>query len=603
MSAAAELPDLRTAYPPIRDYAAIGDGRTVALIDSAGSLDWLCLPDFDSASVFAAVLDRAQGGSFLLQPAHPFECARRYLPGSNVLETTFTTASGQARVVDALTLAGCGLEPGRELVRRVEGVSGEVVFELRLQPRFDYGRRIPRLLMRDGYASALDRSTALALLVWPDTQLAVDNHAITGSFTVGGGERTHVVLASAHGEPLVLPSLDEVSRRLELTLSYWRSWAETRTYHGRWREQVQRSALALKLLVHAPTGAVVAAPTTSLPEQIGGERNWDYRFSWVRDSALTIDAFLTVGCDAEARSFFWWLLHTSQISRPRLHVLYRLNGGTRATERTLPLAGYRGSTPVRIGNGALDQLQLDLYGNLLQSAWLFAQNGHRLDAETGKRLAATADYVCEIWHRKDAGIWEVRSEPKHFTQSKMMCWLALRRALDLAERGALPRRHIGSWRDELDAMTVFVERRCWSTQEQSYGRSAGSDELDASVLLALIFGYGADPERVTSTVEAIRRELARGPYVRRYSGDDGLDGREGAFLACSFWLVEALAKTGRRAEAVALLDELASLANDVGLYPEEIDPGSGEFLGNFPQGLSHIGLIRAAAALTEEQHP
>ena len=350
-----------------------------------------------------------------------------------MLETTFTTETGAARLVDALTLAGAGLEPGRELVRQIDGVDGEIEFELVLRPRLDYGRRSPRLFVGDGCGYAVDRSTALALLVWPHAQLAVHGDMITGRVRVSAGARVNVVLGSAHGEPLVLPSPGEMERRLELTDDYWRSWAETRTYGGRWREQVRRSALALKLLVHAPTGAVAAAPTTSLPEQIGGERNWDYRYSWVRDSALTIDAFLTVGCAAEARSFFWWLLHASQISRPPLQVLYRLNGGARAAEQTLPLAGYRGSAPVRIGNGALEQLQLDLYGNLLQSAWLFAQHGHQLDPETGKRLADTADYVCEIWRREDAGIWEVRSEPRHFTQSKMMCWLALRRALDLAE--------------------------------------------------------------------------------------------------------------------------------------------------------------------------
>ena len=601
MSAAARRPQSPPDYPPIRDYAAVGDGRTVALIDRTGSVDWLCLPDLDSPSVFAALLDRDRGGFFGLRPTAAFETRRCYLPGSNVLGTTFTTKTGTARLVDALTLAGAGLEPGRELVRQIDGIDGEIEFELVLRPRFDYGRRAPRLFVGDGCGYAVDRSTALALLVWPQAQLAVHSDTITGRVRVGAGERVNVVLASAHGEPLVLPSPGEVERRLELTRDYWRSWAETRIYDGPWRDQVRRSALALKLLVHAPTGAVAAAPTTSLPEQIGGERNWDYRYSWVRDSALTIDAFLTVGCAAEARSFFWWLLHASQISRPRLQVLYRLNGGTRAAEQTLPLAGYRGSAPVRIGNGALAQLQLDLYGNLLQSAWLFAQHGHQLDAETGKRLADTADYVCEIWRREDAGIWEVRSEPKHFTQSKMMCWLALRRALDLAERGAVPSRHTRRWRTELEAIADFVESRCWSKQAQSYSRFAGSDELDASVLLALIFGYSADSERAASTVEAIRRELARGPYVRRYSGDDGLSGEEGAFLACSFWLVEALAITGRREEAVALLDRLASLGNDVGLFPEEIDANSGEFLGNFPQGLSHIGLIRAAAALSEEQ--
>jgi GH15 family glucan-1,4-alpha-glucosidase len=600
VSAAEALPRSRFDYAPIRDYAAVGDGRTVALIERGGAVDWLCLPDLDSPSVFAALLDRNRGGFFLLRPTAAVESERRYGDDSNVLETIYTTATGRARVVDALTLAGAGLEPGRELVRQIDGLCGEVEFELVLRPSFDYGRRRPRLLVRDGSGYALDRGTALALLAWPAAGLAVEADAITGRLTLTAGERAQVVLASAQGEPLVLPSPAEVERRLELTHEYWRSWAEARRYRGPWREQVVRSALALTLLVHSPTGAVAAAPTTSLPEQIGGERNWDYRFSWVRDSALMIDAFLTVGSAAEARSFFWWLLHASQISRPRLHVLYRLNGGTRAEERTLPLAGYRHSAPVRIGNGALEQLQLDLYGNLLQAAWLFAQHGHRFDADTGKRLADTADYVCTIWRQEDAGIWEVRSNPLHFTQSKMMCWLALERALDLAERGAVPDRHASRWREERAWIGEFVESRCWSDEKRSYTRFAGGDELDASVLLALIFGYRADHERVALSVEAIRRELATGPYVRRYSGDDGLSGREGAFLACSFWLVEALARIGRRDDAVALLDELVGLANDVGLYPEEIDPESGEFLGNFPQGLSHIGLIRAASALAEE---
>jgi GH15 family glucan-1,4-alpha-glucosidase len=600
VSAAEPLPRSRPDYAPIRDYAAIGDGRTVALVDRGGSVDWLCLPDLDSASVFAALLDRERGGFFLLRPTRSFESEHRYLQRSNVLETAYATATGRARVVEALTLAGDRLEPSRELVRQIEVLSGEVEFELRLQPCFDYGRRRPRLLVRDGCGYALDRSDALVLLAWPDAQLAVDGHAITGRVTLTTRERAQVVLASAHGEPLVLPAPNDVERRLELTHEHWRSWAQARSYRGPFREQVLRSALALRLLVHSPTGAVAAAPTTSLPEQIGGERNWDYRFSWVRDSALTIDAFLALGCAAEARSFFWWLLHASQISRPRLRVLYRLNGGTRADERTLPLAGYRGSAPVRIGNGALEQLQLDLYGSLLQSAWLFARSGNRIDRETGKRLAATADYVTEIWRRKDAGIWEVRSEPLDFTQSKEMCWLALRRALDLAEQGAVPERHASRWRDELARIEEFIESRCWSGSKRSYTRFADGEELDASVLLPLIFGYDADRERTASTVEAIRRELADGPYVRRYSGDDGLSGEEGAFLACSFWLVEALALVGRRDEAAALLDELVALANDVGLYAEELDPDTGEFLGNFPQGLSHIGLIRAAAALAEE---
>lgn len=583
-------------YAPIRDYAAVGDGRTVALIERNASIDWLCLPDLDSPSVFAAILDRERGGSFAVRPVEQFEATRRYREGSNVLETTFVTPGGLARIADAMIFPGKGLEAQREMVRAVDGLSGQVELELQLEPRFDYGRRLPRLRVRDGIGYATGAGDALALQVWPPAGLRAEHGAIRGRSTIAAGERALVLLTSAHGEPLVLPAPAEVERRLELTDAYWRGWIESRTYDGPWREQVKRSALALKLLVHAPTGAVAAAPTTSLPEEIGGGRNWDYRYSWVRDSALTIDAFLSIGCAGEARSFFWWLLHASQISRPRLNVFYRLNGGTRAKERALPLRGYRGSAPVRIGNGAINQVQLDIYGNLLQAAWLFARDGRRIDADIGKRLAATADHVARVWTEKDAGIWEVRSEPLHFTQSKMMCWLALKRAVDLAEAGALPDRHAGEWRSEIEGISEFVETRCWSERKRSYTRYAGGDELDASVLLALIFGYDAGRERAASTVDAIRRELGDGPCVRRYSGDDGLGGQEGAFLVCSFWVVEGLARTGRPEEARALMDDLAGCANDVGLLSEEIAPPTGEFLGNFPQGLSHIGLIRAAVA-------
>ncbi len=566
------------------------------MIARNGSIDWLCLPDLDSPSVFAAIVDRERGGSFALQPVEQFEATRRYRDDSNVLETTFTTAAGRARLVDAMLFPGEGLEAQRELVRTIEGVSGHVEFELCFEPRFDYGRRQPRLHIRDGVGYAMTAGDAFALQVWPQGDLTVERGAIRGGLRVAAGESALVMLASGHGEPLVLPAPAEIERRLELTDDYWRTWIEKRTYDGPRREQVMRSALALKLLVHAPTGAVAAAPTTSLPEQIGGERNWDYRYSWVRDSALTIEAFLSIGCAAEARSFFWWLLHASQISRPRLNVFYRLDGGTRAKERTLPLTGSRGSAPVRIGNGALHQLQLDIYGNLLQAAWLFARDGQRIDADIGKRLAATADHVARVWTQKDAGIWEVRSEPLHFTQSTMMCWLALERALELAEAGAVPAEHVDEWRVELERIGEFVETRCWSEHKRSYSRYAGGEELDASVLLALIFGYGDDLERTASTVDAIQHELAEGLYVRRYLRNDGLHGEEGAFLTCSFWLVEALAQVGRADEARALMDALVGRVNDVGLLSEEIDPTSDEFLGNFPQGLSHIGLIRAAVA-------
>ena len=409
-----------------------------------------------------------------------------------------------------------------------------------------------------------------------------------------------IALCAAHQEPLIFPKREHVEARLEATSAYWRRWAAQRAYDGPWRDAVIRSALALKLLFHAPSGAIAAAATTSLPEEIGGERNWDYRFCWVRDSAFTLDALVQLGCPREAEAFFWWLLHASQLTHPRLQVLYRLDGGERAPERTLELRGYRDSRPVRVGNDAAAQTQLDIYGDLLQTALVYAQAGGRLDRETGRRLAGIADLVCGSWRRPDAGIWEVRSPPGHFTQSKMMCWVALDRALRLADAGHLPSGQASTWRREALAIREFIETRCWSERLGSYRRQAGRDELDASLLLGILLGYdAAEPGRLAATVDALRRDLGRGPLLLRYSGEDGLRGGEGAFLCCSFWLADALARIGRLDEATELMEELIPLAGDVGLYAEEIDPDTNELLGNLPQGLVHLALINAAVSISK----
>jgi GH15 family glucan-1,4-alpha-glucosidase len=405
------------------------------------------------------------------------------------------------------------------------------------------------------------------------------------------------VLSVAHEEPLVYPARDEIAARLADTIAAWRTWAAGREYEGRWREAVLRSALALKLLVFAPSGAIAAAATTSLPEEIGGSRNWDYRFSWPRDAAFTLQALLALGCGREARAFFSWLLHASQLTHPRLQVLYRLNGGADAGERELPLAGYRNSTPVRVGNGAAAQLQLDVYGEVFSAAALFADFAGGLDRDHGQRLAEIADLVCSLWREPDAGIWEVRSEPAHFIESKMMCAVALDHAVALADCGYLPAANVECWRHESAAVRDFVETRGFSTAKGSYMRAVDDEGVDASLLLAVLAGYD-EPQtaRLEGTVAAVRRELGRGSLLERYVGDDGLSGEDGAFVACSFWLAEALARQERVEEASALMDELVGLANDVGLYAEEIDI-DGAFLGNFPQGLSHLALINAAVAI------
>jgi len=586
-------------YVPIGDYAAIGDARTVALVARDGSIDWLCLPDLDSPSVFAAVLDAERGGRFALEPEVPAQVQRRYLPGTNVLETTFTTGQGVARVTDAMALPGRDLGPTRELIRRVDGIAGQVPMRWCVAPAFDYGMTQPRIERRARIPVALGTGDALAVCSWEAGEAQTDEGTIFGRFETLDGSSALIALCAAHQEPLVFPQREHVEARLEATSAYWRRWAAQRSYHGDWRDAVIRSALALKLLFHAPSGAIAAASTASLPEDIGGERNWDYRFCWVRDSAFTLDALLQLGCPGEAEAFFWWLLHASQLTHPQLQVLYRLDGGERAPERTLDLDGHRGSRPVRIGNDASAQTQLDIYGDLLQTALIYTDAGGRLDRETGRRLAGTADLVCRIWREPDSGIWEVRSEPLHFTHSKMMCWVALDRALRLSDAGHIPARHASRWRDEALAIRAFVETRCWSERLDSYTRHAGGEELDASLLLGVLLGYeSSSPGRLTATVNAIRRHLGRGPLLSRYSGEDGLRGSEGAFLCCSFWLADALARVGQLDEASELMDQLLALANDVGLYAEEIDPHTDEPLGNTPQGLVHLALINAAVSIT-----
>jgi GH15 family glucan-1,4-alpha-glucosidase len=597
----ARPPGRTDGYAPIRDYGAIGDGRTVALVARDGSIDWLAFPALDGPAVFAALLDSGQGGRFALEPEVAYSVERRYLPATNVLETTFVTDRGVVRVTDAVTLPVGPLGPFMELQRRIEGLEGSVPLRWCVQPRFGYGTREPRAGRRAGVPVFESGPDAVAVLSYGVGEAEVRDHGIESRLLAREGMRGVIALCFAHQEPLVLPARHELDARFEETCSAWRAWAQGRSYGGRWKDAVLRSALALKLLVHAPSGAVAAAATTSLPEELGGERNWDYRFSWIRDSAFTLDAFLRLGCPAEARAYFWWLMHASQLTHPRLRVLYTLNGADRAPEYELALEGYRGSRPVRVGNAAAAQLQLDTYGELMQTAWLYAGAGNRFDPDIARRLTGIADFVCDVWREPDAGIWEVRSRPVHFTQSKMMCWVALERALDLARRDVIVGDHAPAWLDAAEAIRDFVESECWSPAKRSYVRFAGAEEVDASLLLGVLHGYQSrDAERLPATVEAIRRELADGPYVHRYRGEDGIAGSDGAFLSCSFWLTEALARSGRVDEAAAMMDQLVALANDVGLYAEEIDPATDEFLGNTPQGLSHLALVSAAVAIGEE---
>jgi GH15 family glucan-1,4-alpha-glucosidase len=585
-------------YAAIRDYALVGDGRTAALIARDGSVDWLCLPNLDSPSVFARILDAERGGSFRLEPTGPFEAERRYLEGSNVLETTFTTAEGRVRVTDAMTLTDSRqISPMRELVRKVEGLSGTVRMRWALEPRFGYGRAETRIERRSGRWFALAGADALVLGVSAADKGSLHKGAITGELSVAPRESDVFSLSAADREPAVIPGREDAERRLEHTKRFWPEWAGRLRYEGAWPEAVTRSALALKLLTFAPSGAIVAAPTTSLPEWIGGLRNWDYRFTWLRDASFTLDALLRLGYQDEAHAFFWWLMHASRLTQPRLDVLYRLDGSERTRERVLPeLTGYRGSRPVRIGNGARAQVQLDVYGAVLEAIWLYGRAVGRLDGDTGREVARIADYVTRHWRDKDNGIWEVRDEREHYIQSKGLCWVALDRACDLAKSGLIPDRS-ERWRAAADDLRAWVDEHGWDDELQSYVRAPELREVDASMLTLAVFGY--ESERMDATIAAVDRELREGPYVYRYRGGDGLEGDEGAFLTCSFWLVDAYARTGRVDDANVLMEELVGLANDVGLYSEEIDPRTGEFLGNFPQALTHLALINAAVRIAD----
>jgi len=583
-------------YAPIREYAAIGDGRTAALVACDGAIDWLCLPNFDSPSVFAAALDAARGGSFVVQPAVPYSSSRQYLPSTNVLETMFSTDRGVVRLVDAMTLPDGHLCPMRELARAVEGVSGSVPMRWRFAPRFHYGAGRPAFATRYGVPVVTCGGDALALCTWDAGTPTWHDDAVEGVFELNAGSRALLALSAAYAEPLVFPDRAGVGRRIEATADFWRRWSSAHVYDGPWKAAVTRSALALKLMIFAPSGASTAAPTTSLPEEIGGVRNWDYRFCWIRDSAFLIDALLQLGYREEAKALFWWFMQATARTEPRLQVLYRLDGGTETAERTLPLSGYRNSRPVRIGNAAAAQTQLDVSGSLLETIWLYAKgDSYTIDRDTGVVVGHIADFVCDNWRRPDAGIWEVRGEPQHFTQSKVMCWVALDRALRLAGEGEVPRSNTGRWRREAHAIAEFVETRCWSDRLRSYTRAADSEELDASLLMLSLVGFG-DPrrERMNETIDAVSAALREGRYVKRYLAHDGLPGGEGAFLNCSFWMVAALARAGRLDEATSLMDDLVAEANDVGLYSEEIDRETGDFLGNFPQALVHLSLIDAA---------
>jgi GH15 family glucan-1,4-alpha-glucosidase len=597
---------------PIADYALVSDCHSAALISRDGSVDWLCFPRFDSRSVFARLLD-ASAGSWSIRPAGAAEISRRYVERSMVLETTFRTATGSVTLVDALAIGRnergheLGAESPGVLLRQVTGTGGEVTLELEYTPRPEYGLIVPLLAPIAGGVAA--RGGADVLVLSSPVALVVEGSVARAEFRVRAGERIGFALHHCMSwEQAPEPWAQETIRsRLEDTLMGWRTWSSLhQAYEGPWRELVHHSGCVLQALTFQPTGAIVAAPTTSLPEAIGGGRNWDYRYAWIRDASFTLDALWVAACPDEADHFFAWMAGAvaSQIRRGGdLQIMFGVGGERDLTERTLDhLGGWRASQPVRIGNGAWNQRQLDVYGELLSAARRLREQLGDLDAPTRGFLVEVADAAAAHWQEPDQGIWEVRGDPRHFLYSKLMCWVAMDSAIALAEQlGAID--HLALWMATRVAIRQAIEEQGWSERAGAFTQAFGADDLDASALMMPIVGFmPAGDARMKATIDAIAEHLTddRG-LVYRYLAHDGLEGSEGTFLLCTFWLAQAQALAGEVERARTTFERAIAYTNDVGLLAEEVDPATGELLGNFPQAFSHIGLVNAAWAIAQAE--
>jgi GH15 family glucan-1,4-alpha-glucosidase len=583
--------------PAIGDYGLIGDGRTAALCSSQGSIDWLCVPRFDSEPVFGRLVGGERAGSFSIRVDGVRETVRQYRDRSAVLETTWRTGSSEVRLTEGMVLdVSSSLIPQLVLVRRLESRGAPTIARIRFDPRRGLPGDEPRTERRSNLLACSWGSLVLGLLVEPGLPLVPSEEI---DVLLDPATPLTFVLTLADREPVIHIGSETAVRALEATDDWWREWCRGVRYQGPQDREVLRSLITLRLLTYAPSGAPVAAATTSLPETIGGPSNWDYRFSWPRDASIGLSAFLSVGRPEEAHAFIHWLLQASRLTRPRLHVLYTLDGNPGPGERAIPEApGYRGSQPVRVGNAAAHQHQLDVYGWVLDAAWGMVRSRRRLHAETWRTMSGLADFVAENWRRPDASMWEVRGEERHYVHSKLMGWLALDRAVRIAGTHRTRRRRVERWQSDRDTLAADVRARGFDPHRGSYVRSYGAPDLDAALLLlpALGFEEPGSP-RLNGTVSAIRAELATGPFVYRYPPSESEAGTEGAFLACSFWLVDALARLGRVDEAEEVFESLLAHANDLGLFAEEMDPATGEHLGNFPQGLTHAALIQAALSL------
>jgi GH15 family glucan-1,4-alpha-glucosidase len=588
-------------YLPIGEHGLIGDLRTVALVGTNGTIDWYCCPRFDAPSVFAAILDAERGGSFELAADTPADTKQFYLPDTNILITRFFSADGVGEIQDFMPIeSGSRQDDRHRLIRRVACVRGRIPFRARVAPRFDYARQ-PHTVEQSGSRTTFD-SASLSLALHATVPVDHDGRDAWSRFELGQGEHAVFALdrAGAGIEARACP-IEDAEQEFTDTVRFWRKWLSASRYRGRWREVVHRSALTLKLLTYAPTGGIVAAPTTSLPEQFGSTRNWDYRYVWVRDAAFCVYALLRLGFTEEAEAFMGFLSEHVGRDGDRdtgpLQIMYGIDGRTDLPEHVLThLEGYRGSAPVRVGNDAVGQLQLDIYGALIDSIYLYNKWGDPISSDRWEEVCTLVTWVCDNWDQPDEGIWETRGGRANFVYSRLMCWVAIERAMRMAAQRGLPG-DVPRWRQTRDTIYREIMRRGWSASLRAFVQRVDSDLLDASVLMMPLakFVSPTDP-RWLSTLDALGRDLISDSLVYRYDPEaspDGMEGPEGTFSMCSFWYVEALARAGRLDEARLAFEKMLTYANHLGLYAEQIGH-TGEQLGNFPQAFTHLALISAA---------
>jgi GH15 family glucan-1,4-alpha-glucosidase len=595
-------------YPPIADYGLIGDGQSAALVSRRGSIDWCCLPRFDSGSCFGRLLDWELGGHFSIAPVERGRGAsihRRYRGDSMVLETVFRVEGGEAMVIDCMTMSREGpTGTGPQILRVIEGVRGSVEFEVEIFPRYDYGE-IDAWIRRHGANLYSATGGDDGLVIAGDPELEAEEHGLRARVQVRSGERVRI--AAAYADPASIedyepdePEPDRLDRALEDTLAFWKDWVTRLSASTSDRAETFRSALTLKALTYDRTGALVAAPTCSLPEKSGGERNFDYRYSWIRDSTFAARSLGDLGCDEEADAFRRFIERSAAGNADDLQIMYGVAGERRQEEIELDLGGYRGAKPVRIGNEAAKQTQLDVLGQLVEQSWRWYERGHEPDDDYWKFIVDITDAAAEHWEEPDRGIWEWRNEPRHFTHSKVLCWVALNRALALAKacmRKAPERR----WRAVRDEIREAIEKRGYDSKRGVFVQTFDGKELDAALLRLPMVGFlDFDDERMIRTTDAIREELDADGLLYRHRSNDGLEGQEGAFIPASFWLVEVLARQGRLDDAHQAFDRAVATANGLGLFAEEYDPKAQEMLGNFPQALTHLSHIEAALAIEQE---